>query len=749
MGHIMGYADRWSVTPGEAVHFMVSSLAHYEVQILRLRQPDAGPSATAFSPEPVYAPCNGTYSGRYQSIPIGSLAVVPPHASFALAASFTLVAYIYPTTPTKGRQAIMGTWCDAIQTGYGLEIGSDGALTLRIGGSGHVACISTGVAMSSRRWYLAAAAFDAASRTATVWQEPLAAHDFYVERSVRVTAEVEVCPDTRPAPMIFGAWSTGPASGPSAWGGLGFAYHLNGRIDRPRLARQALDRNELETLSATPLARSLATAVIGAWDFSQDVSTDMIRDRGPVQLHGHTVNQPTRAVRGHNWTGLEMNWSKRPDEYGAIHFHDDDLVDACWEPDFAFRVPDEARSGVYAAKLTSDEFEFWIPFFVRPPSGQSRSCVAFLAPTATYIAYLNNRDRFLSLTTERLHGRMIVIDPTDSLLIESPEVGLSTYDRHSDGSGVMYSSRHRPAQNFRPTGRHWNFNLDLFIIDWLEKLGGDYDVITDEDLQNEGVDLLNRYRVVITGSHPEYVSVEMLDALEAHLRRGGRLIYMGGNGFYWRIAHDPIRPGVIEVRRAEGGARSWESEPGEYYFSFTGEHGGLWRRNGRAPQRLVGVGFISQGFDKCSCYRRTRAADDSRIAWAFDGIHDELIGNFGVLYGGAAGMEIDAANQQLGTPPHALVIACSECHSNVYELVTEQILMPHGATDATINADIHADMVFFETPEGGAVFATGSIAYAGSLAWNAFDNNIFRLTTNILNRFKEPRSFVVPTESGR
>ena len=31
----------------------------------------------------------------------------------------------------------------------------------------------------------------------------------------------------------------------------------------------------------------------------------------------------------------------------------------------------------------------------------------------------------------------------------------------------------------------------------------------------------------------------MLDALQAYLDRGGRLMYLGGNGFYWRIAFHP------------------------------------------------------------------------------------------------------------------------------------------------------------------------------------------------------------------
>ena len=434
-------------------------------------------------------------------------------------------------------------------------------------------------------------------------------------------------------------------------------------------------------------------------------------------------------MTGHNWTGAVMDWTRAPEQYGAIHFHDDDLVDANWQPDFELEVPAGLRSGVYAARLSAQEAEFYVPFFVRPPRGTSRAKIAYLAATATYLAYINNRGRFASLATELYHGRLTIMDAVDGLLLEYPEVGLSTYDRHSDGSGVAYASRLRPATNVKPTGRHWNFNLDLFIVDWLEHLGVDYDVITEEDLHYEGIDLLRPYAVVLTGSHPEYDSLAMLDALDGYLRQGGRLMYMGGNGFYWRIAHHPTRRGVIEVRRAEGGVRAWDALPGEAYHSFTGEYGGLWRRQGRAPQKLAGVGFISQGFDKCSYYRRTPASRDPRVGFMFEGIEEEILGDFGVLQGGAAGLEIDSADPALGTPPHALVVARSENHSNTYELVAEEVRIPHGATDALQNTEIHADLVFFETPAGGAVFSTGSIAYAGSLSWNRFDNNIARLTS--------------------
>jgi N,N-dimethylformamidase len=90
------------------------------------------------------------------------------------------------------------------------------------------------------------------------------------------------------------------------------------------------------------------------------------------------------------------------------------------------------------------------------------------------------------------------------------------------------------------------------------------------------------------------------------------------------------------------------------------------------------------------------------------------------------------------------VVAASEGHSNTFELVAEAVLVGHGATDAPQNPAIRADMVFFECPNGGAVFSTGSIAYPGALPHNGYDNNIARLTTNVLRRFADPTPFELP-----
>jgi N,N-dimethylformamidase len=50
-------------------------------------------------------------------------------------------------------------------------------------------------------------------------------------------------------------------------------------------------------------------------------------------------------------------------------------------------------------------------------------------------------------------------------------------------------------------------------------------------------------------------------------------------------------------------------------------------------------------------------------------------------------------------------------------------------------------MVFFAIPDGGAVFSVGSMAWAGSLSHNGYQNNVSRITGNVLRRFLDPKPF--------
>jgi len=275
-----------------------------------------------------------------------------------------------------------------------------------------------------------------------------------------------------------------------------------------------------------------------------------------------------------------------------------------------------------------------------------------------------------------------------------------------------------------------HFQADSHLLAWLAAKNIEFDVITDRELHNEGVDCLRQYKAVMTTTHPEYHTPQSLNALTDYKDAGGNLLYLGGNGFYWRIAVHNEDPHVLEIRRAEDGIRAWAAEPGEYYQAFDGEYGGLWRRNGRPPQALCGVGFSAQGQFNGSFYRRRKLAAD--MQWVFAGIEDDILGDFGLSGEGAAGFELDRADTLLGTPANAVILASSEGHGDDFILVPEEMLTHITTLPGPPSADlIRADILWFETENGGAVFSVGSITFCGSLPHNNFNNNVSQLLHNV------------------
>jgi N,N-dimethylformamidase len=151
---------------------------------------------------------------------------------------------------------------------------------------------------------------------------------------------------------------------------------------------------------------------------------------------------------------------------------------------------------------------------------------------------------------------------------------------------------------------------------------------------------------------------------------------------------------------------------------------------------LCGVGFSAQGLFEGSYYRRMPGAADPRAAWIFEGIDGDIIGDFGLSGGGAAGFELDRADFKLGTPPNALILARSEGHQAHFVTVPEELLTHvMTVTGERPKALIRAEIVYFETVAGGAVFSTGSITFCGSLSHDNYANKVSRLLENVLIRF--------------
>jgi len=738
MKTLLGYSDTLSLRAGGAIGFKVSLEAgsHFDAQIVRIVHGDTNPAGPGYREDEVDG-ASWHLSGRRQPVHCGSCALLPAGAD-GTPGGFAFEMLVWPTTPTKPDQVLASLWSARSREGFQLILDGSSGLVLRLGGATRPA-LSLNATMLQRRWYRVRAAFDIATGRAELSQWPLQPC-FPTKEQGADTRILDLSHFALPAAPLVLAARTGET--PDQFEGF-----FNGKLETPQLW-------------AGPDGQTL----LGAWDFSHGIPTDRLQDISGNGRHGRTWQLPTRGTTGHNWTGKIRAWTQDPSQYGAIHFHDDDLQDAGWDDDFAWQVPSDLPSGVYAARLRSKDDEDHIPFVVRPHadadarpphaegvapapgrSATSRSGrLLFIVPTASYLAYANEHMALDYAFAERVHDHVPVLGPNELHVAAHRELGNSLYDMHSDGSPVYRSSRRRPILNMRPKVQSWlgggvgsglwQLNADTHLLGWLAQENIPYDCVTDEDLDIEGTASLAGYGCVMTGSHPEYWSTRMRDALDGYRDTGGRIMYMGGNGLYWRIAYDPAGSGTIEVRRGENG-----SAPGDSFHAFSGELGGLWRRIGRPPQEAVGVGFIGQGFDVCSYYRRLPDSRDKRAAFIFDGVDDEIIGDFGLIGGGAAGIELDRADFREGTPPHALVLARSEGHSNNY--LTSLDMLPINCLGTELAAPIHADLVFFETASGGAVFSTGSIAWAGSLSHDGYRNNVARITGNVLRRFLDPTLF--------
>ena len=727
---LVGYADRFSARPGETIEFKVSSTSadDYEARLVRVISCDPNPEGPGIIEEENEAAFAGSHPSRVQEPHLGSAMRVTDTGAFDSLQSITLIATIWPTTPQQGLQGILTRRGVGGEGGFGLAIDATGA-TAFLGGTR----VTVDKPLVERRWYQIWMSYDSASQTLSVGQSPLSPQ-FDADDAGTAQAKVDVL-SAGTGDLIVAAFQGAPRDA-----------HYNGKIERPMVIGESVAESDVAALATS----GNHAETVACWDFSEGIDAPVVTDGGPNGLNGILENLPARAMTSSLWDGSSYVWTDKPEHYAAIHFHDDDIYDCGWETDFSFTVPANFKSGIYAARLkTTAGDEEMIPFFVPAAKGQPQSRICVLMPTFTYTVYGNiSRGNTLYKADGALAKKAQAWGAWPWNCDDHQEFGLSTYNLHHDGSGICTTSRLRPIITMRtatvaypdvPGSGLRHFAADAHLWYWLEQMGYDFDVITDHELHAEGVEAISGYAVVMTPTHPEYHTHETLDALQGYVNGGGHFLYLGGNGFYWKVALNPAYPAAVEIRRAEGGIRMWAAEPGESYNALDGTYGGMWRRNGRPPQQFCGVGFTSQGKHIGDGYRRTEASRDPAYAWIFDGIDEDVIGDFGFAGGGAAGFELDRADPKLGTPRNAVVLASSEGHGEHLALVPEEILITNvlAWNGEPYDDLIRADIVYFETPNGGGVFSVGSITFCGSLPHNNCDNNISKMTANVINRFLE------------
>lgn len=749
---IFGYANRISVRQGDDITFHVNAdgATEADAQLVRLIHGDAHEAGPGFIEEEIEHPVNGIWPVEKQFTQLGSfLKVSDLEDQLAVDGPLTMFCHIWPTLPKQGlRQVLMGRWDARNNIGYGLGINPDGFLEFWVGDGKEVDYVTAELPLLARVWYFVGISWDPATGAATLYQEGV------LNRYNSLVGKVVPYDFRSHVRQTFRFRHTNSPDVPFLMAGAQDHHLLRGtfvndlyagKIDRPAICSGVMERSALDLCrdGAMPPTDS----ILAYWDTAAGYTSDGIGqtvfDIGPHAMHAEGVNHPVRGMTGWNWKGKDDCFRLAPEQFGGIEFHPDAVTDCKWRETNRMTVPDDLSSGIYAIRLRvgpgTGVAEEYLVFVVRSKTPSAKLC--FLVPTASYVAYANESLSFDAHIIQPMTGQPPVVTDLDIETYEHREYGMSTYDHFEDGAGVCFSSYLRPIINMRPKYRMssmnitWQFPADLSIVAWIRHQGYDCDFITDEDLHRDGLAAIAPYNCVITGTHPEYVSEKMLDAQEDFVAGGGRLIYMGGNGYYWVVGFSEDNLPCMEVRKLDSGMRAWAAKPGEHYLQTTGEKSGLWKNRGRAPQKLTGVGFIAEGFETAAPYRKMPDAWHRTVSWITEGIDGEIIGDQGLAYGGAAGIELDRYDLTLGTPPHTKIIASSGGHSDNYVLVTEELLYAYAGLVGSLDYRIRGDVTFFTAPNDGAVFCTGSIGYGQALPANNFDNSAAKMLANVVDAF--------------
>ena len=747
---LYGYTDRLSYRPGDPIQVMADtdSERSVDVELVRLRIDN---QSNQIGPAIEWSSA-GQVSCRPQESCVGSFVAVVDLFDGALPTDLSLGAWIWPTMVAEAdhRQGVIGA-IDADGLGLALEL--DGADLILFGASedGSSAELRLESAVRDRAWYFAYASI--AAGTATIGVVPVG------DGGAPARVEAEFVGRIPATTLTIGASGARKVElGPGKARGIPINPY-NGKIERPFVLERRLGDEDVGAVSSETRA-AIPDDVAGAiavWDFAPTAGAPPLARDVRGGNDGLLVNLPAGGMTGCSWTGEALHYHQRPAEYAALHFHDDEVFDAGWAPILNGEIPSDLPSGAYGVRLSGDGVEDTIPIVVAPKTPTAK--VLVVLPTFTYLAYANE------LLFEEVDPALLTTNPDvapskrDLDHAKSLKYGRSLYDHHRDHSGVMFSSARRAILNSRADYKmEWlvgeagrAFSGDMYLLEWLQRQGIEFDLVTDLEVHLEGEALLALYKVVVTGAHPEYTSEPMLSAFESYRDNGGNFMYLGGNGFYWVtgvISEDPL---VIEIRRGHAGIRMWMSEPGEVTLTSTGEPGGLWRYRGRAPQKLAATGFAAQGWDRGRPFVRTPESYDEAVSWIFEGVEGDTIGTAGLVLGAAGSDEIDRVDPSLGTPPQTVVLAKATGFSDFYQRVIEQIYINlPGQGGGETDPEVHADMTYFEVEGGGKVFSASSIGWSGSLLTDDEDPGPSQITLNVLRRFADlkPPAARGPTDVG-
>ncbi len=369
------------------------------------------------------------------------------------------------------------------------------------------------------------------------------------------------------------------------------------------------------------------------------------------------------------------------------------------------------KSGLYYFHAETESGEFYsFPWVVAPQKPQSG--IAVVASTNSWNAYNNWGGRSNYVNTAGLPDEPVVYSRQDL-----PRYTVGPFNEWSyPDSDFLPLSFQRPepvnnaARDEEATdsikGRLQSSMApgEWRLLAWLERESFDYDLYSDYQLHDGTLDL-DAYNVLIFSVHPEYWSRAMyMRVKEWVFRRGGKILYLGGNGLNCEVEF--LNETTMRLNSHLKTSTGTFSMPDPDNPSFTFES--RFHRRVESEANLLGVVSTETGIMTGAPYRVIQADH-----WVFDNtdLHTgDLFGKESLherCPGGASGYETDKMSPY--SPPGTILLAKGDNPD-----------------------DGGGEMVYYETENGGAGFAAGSITWCSSLL---VDSAVSQITCNVIRRF--------------
>jgi len=449
---------------------------------------------------------------------------------------------------------------------------------------------------------------------------------------------------------------------------LGYAW--------PKWVRSG-DRSEFRVHSSAPYQLTLRRL---------GIDPEQGRNLGWFDEHGPRATAQITPDGDYSQTGVRWN------EHGFVNPHHRQSVTA----------PDQSGLYYFFARTRAGAC-FGFPWIVAPAAPSAP--IAVIASNLNWNAYNAFGGRSNYINPDRLPPEPIVHARRELRRYTDPES--VNYD--VEGYAPLSFDRPEPKNHLDPSERVTDpiegrdachlAPAEWRLLAWLEREGFTCDLYAESQLNDGALDL-DAYRALVLGPHPEYWTRRMFDRVRDWVwQRGGRLLYLGGNGLNCEV--ELVEPHAMICRN--GRERRVRAEGWDSRFHL---------RTGASEASLLGVAFTDAGIMTAAPYQVQEAKH-----WLFEGTGLDEGDVFGIeslhkrCEGGASGHETDKVTK----------------HSPSGVRVVARGMNPD---------DGGAELSLYATDSGGAVFAAGSVTYAASLL---VDEPLSRVTANAVRRFLDNR----------